>query len=264
MATSRFLHPYYVLNFLLLIAYVALRKQRLSGFQLSQQDMFGVSRESQIYLCLALMLITRALSAPTVDAYISSAFNFSRVTVLACLFYMQPVLAAVFLSLWLVIYAVCPQPRYRLPDSVATLTTPSLHDRVTRNHQRVIHIVWCHAPWSTRCAQLTSVFASLAQSFDHPRVRFSRIDVAKFGDAADELGVSTSAMSKQLPCVIAFKQGREVARIPVLDPTGKIPKDCLRGFNTSQVTQRLDIPGLHKTAMSWEREAQIKYQKKDS
>lgn len=259
---SRFVHPYYILNSLLIVAYVVLRIYRLSSFQLAHQDMFGISREAQIYFCLSLMLVTRALSAPTIDAYISSAFNFARVTVLICLWYMDVTMGIIFLALWVAIYAICPQPRYQLPDSVVTLTTPSFNERIRRNKQRAIYIVWCHAAWSSRCSQLTPVLAALAKSFEHPRIRFARLDVSKCPDAAHFLKVATTAMSKQLPCVIAFKQGVEVGRIPVIDRVGNVPKEFARGFTPSDVMDRLQFTDLYKTAVEWEHEAQVQYSKK--
>lgn len=262
MEKSRFFHPYYVLNGLLVVTYITLRMTRLYSHELSRQDMFGVTREAQIYFCLALMLFSRTLSAPTVDAYLSSAFAFTRVAVLTCLYYMSWQLFVTFLALWTLIYAVCPQPRYQLPSCVATLTTPSFNERIARNTHKTIYVLWCHAPWSPRCSQLTPVLAKLASRYDHPRVRFARIDVSRFSDAAEKLGVSIAPTSKQLPCVISFKQGREVARVPKANAAGQIPKEWVHGFTVTQLEQALDLKTLHETATKWEREAQLRYEKK--
>lgn len=262
MDRSRFLHLYYVLNSTLMAAYILLRVQRLHPGELSREDMFGVSREAQIYICLGMLLFVRSLSAPTVDAYISTAFNLARVTVLLCLWYMDSRLAAIFLFLWTIIYVVCPQPRYRLPSSIATLTTPSFNERIERNENRTMYVLWCHAPWSSRCSQLTPVLASLAKSYEHPRVCFARIDVSRFADTADKLKVSISPTSKQLPCVISFKQGKEVARIPIIDAAGRVPKQWSRGFTAKNVAQQLKLDALYEQAVKWEEEAKKRYQKK--
>lgn len=260
---NRFLHPYYVLNSLLIVTYVTLRIKRLSGHALGQQDMFGITREAQIYFCLVLMLFSRTLSAPTLDVYLSSAFAFTRVAVLICLYYMNWNLFLIFLAFWTIIYVVCPQPRFRLPSSVATLTTPTFNERIARNTHRTIYVLWCHAPWSPRCSQLTPVLAKLAARYDHPRVRFARIDVSRFSETADKLGVTVSPRSKQLPCVISFKQGKEVARVPKVNDAGQIPKEWAHGFTANQLEQALDIPNLYKTAVKWEREAQLEYERNE-
>lgn len=262
MEKSRFLHPYYILNSLLLISYVALRMKHISSIALSQQDMFGITREATIYFCLSLMLFVRALSSPTFDVYISAAFSYCRITILVCLYHMHWKFFIIFLGLWTLIYAVCPQPLFRLPSSVANLTSPSFHERITRNTHQTIYILWCHAPWSSRCSQLTPVFATLVRRYDHPRIIFARINVSRFSDIADKLGVSISPTSKQLPCVIAFKQGKEVARVPIVNERGHIEKTWLHGFTAAQLDRALDLPNLFATAVKWEKEAQRRYEKK--
>lgn len=262
MERSRFFHPYYVLNGLLIVSYILLRMKRLSPLELGRQDMFGFTREFQIYLCLGLMLFSRTLSAPTMDAYLSSAFAFTRVAILICLYYMNWQLFVTFLALWTLIYAVCPQPRYQLPGSIATLTSPSFNERIGQNTHKTIYVLWCHAPWSPRCSQLTPVLAKLASRYNHPRVRFARLDVSRFSDTAEKLGVSVSPSSKQLPCVISFKQGKEVARVPKTNAAGQIPKEWIHGFTAAQLEQALDLTNLYKTAVKWERDAQLQYEKK--
>lgn len=260
---TRFLHPYYLCNVFLCAAYVFLRIQRLSPKQLAAADMFGVTREFQIYLCVFLMLFSRLLSAPTLDAYLSSAFLFARPAILVCLWYMNERYMLIFIALWLLVFVAYPQPRYRLPSSIVTLNTPSFKQRIAENTHRTIYILWCHAPWSGRCSQLTPVLASLASKFDHPRIHFARIDVSRFSDVAETLNVSVAPTSKQLPCVIAFKQGKEQARLPTLDTAGNIPKLWTHGFTAAHIAQELDIHTLYKTAVEWETEAQRRYGKKD-
>lgn len=263
----RFLHPYYVLNGLLIVSYITLRTQRLSEKQTALQliDMFGVSRESQIYFSLTLLLFTRLLSAPTVDAYLSSLFSFTRITILLCLWYLDTPLLLLFTTLWLILYATCPQPRYSLPQSlnIVTLNPPSFHSRITTNTHQTIHIVWCHAPWSPRCSQLTPVLAGLALQFKHPRIVFCRVDVSKFGQIADVIGnLSTQPTSKQLPCIIAYKQGKEFGRIPVCDNKHRVPKQFVHGFTKTDVSNALDLKSLYDTAVKWELDAQKRYKEK--
>lgn len=259
LTSSRFVHPYYLLNGLLFVSYFALRLKRLSPGELSREDMFGITRETQIYICVALMLFSRSLSAPTLDAYLSSAFMFTRVGVLLCLWYMEIRLLGVFAALWTLLYAICPQPRYRLPDSVVTLNNVSYNERIAKNKHKTIYVLWCHATWSARCSQLAPVLATLAKSYKHPRVRFARLDIAKFPTVAEGLGVSVSAASKQLPTVVCFKMGKEVARIPKADSAGNVPKQWSRGFTAAHVAKELQLNVHFQTAKQWEKEAQERY-----
>lgn len=264
MPESRFFHPYYVFNGLLAASYVLIRLKRLLPQELAYEDMFGVTREYQIYGCLALILVTRSMSAPTIDAYMASAFMFVRVTILLCLWYMDARLMAVFAALWTLIYAVCPQPRFQLPKSVATLNNVSFNARIAKNKHRTIYVLWCHATWSARCSQLAPVLATLSKRYKHPRIEFATLDVSKFPETADSLRVSVSAASKQLPTIICFNQGKEVARIPTVDSRGNIPKEWSRGFTAGHVAEQLNLVSQLKTARQWEKEAQDRYKAKKS
>lgn len=214
----------------------------------------------QIYICLFLMLISRALSAPTLDAYLSSAFMFARVAILVVLWYMDHRFAGIFAALWTLLYAVCPQPRYRLPESIATLNHASFNDRITRNKHKTIYVLWCHATWSARCSQLLPVLAKLAKGYAHPRIRFARLDMSKYPSLAGTLGVSVSPASKQLPTIICFKQGKEVSRIPTVDGSGNIPKEWSRGFTAAHIAKALDLKTHYATAKQWEKDAQSRYE----
>ncbi|CAN8070236.1 unnamed protein product [Agarophyton chilense] len=259
MVDSRFLHPYYLLNVFMVLAYAGLRAKRLHPAEMGAKDMFGITREQQVYFCVGLMLVTRALSAPTMDAYLSSAFMFIRVAIVLLLWYMDKQLVAVFLALWTMIYAVCPQPRFKLPKSILTLNNVTFNDRIARNNHKTIYVLWCHATWSARCSQLVPVLASLAKTYKHPRVRFARVDISKFPALSDTLSVSVSPASKQLPTVICYKQGKEVARIPQMDQSGNLPNKWSRGFTAAHVAEALDLNTHFNTAKQWEQQARQKY-----
>lgn len=262
MTEKRFLHPYYILNTLLCLCYVALRVQRLKPGELGATDMFGITREQQIYFCLFLMLVTRSLSAPTLDAYFASAFMFARATAVVCLWFMNSRMAVVFVALWSLIYAVCPQPRYRLPKNITVLNNVTYNQRIAKNNHKTIYVLWCHATWSARCNQLLPVLPRLSKKYSHVRVRFASLDVSRYVGVAETLGVNTSPASKQLPTVILFKEGKEVARIPPADDNGNVPREWTRGFTDRHIADRLDLITHLQTAKQWEQDAQSRHREK--
>lgn len=253
---KRFFHPYYVLNVLLPVAYAVLRVQRLHPHELGLQDMFGVSRELQIYVCLLLMLVVRYLSSPTLDVYFASAFMFIRVSVLVCLWYMDSQMLMIFVSLWTLISVVCPQPRFKHLDSVVTLNNGSFNERITKNPYKTIYVVWFHATWSPRCTQLAPVFSTLAEKYAHARIRFAKLDVSRWPAPPVALGISMAATTKQLPTVVCFKQGKEVSRIPIANDRGEIPRQYSRGFTADEIATALDLDTHFETACEWESDAQ--------
>jgi thioredoxin-like negative regulator of GroEL len=55
-------------------------------------------------------------------------------------------------------------------------------------------------------------------------LKFGKIDVGRYPDAAKKYNINDSSMSRQLPTVILFKNGKEVTRRPAADNRGKLIK----------------------------------------
>ncbi len=214
---SRFLDRYYVCNVLLILAYVALRVQRLDPGELGEVDILGFTRETSIYFCAGLLFFVRMLSAPTMDAYLATCFKVSFVAVSLLLWFMDVRVMRVFGGLYAAVFVLCPQPRFRYPDSIAALNHASFDARVVNNPHRTFTVVWAHATWSPRCTQLAPVFADLAKMIDHPRVRFAKIDVGRWATAAAKLRVSVAATSNEIPVRRLFRppaRGSRASRPP--------------------------------------------------
>jgi len=55
-------------------------------------------------------------------------------------------------------------------------------------------------------------------------LKFGKIDISRYPDAAQKYNISDASLSRQLPTVIMFKNGIEVLRKPTFDDKGKILK----------------------------------------
>lgn len=60
--------------------------------------------------------------------------------------------------------------------------------------------------------------------YDTKYLRFGKIDISRYPDAAIKYNISDSSLSRQLPTVIMFKNGVEELRRPTYDSKGKIFK----------------------------------------
>lgn len=249
----RFWDAYYFINILLPLAYIGLRYKRLDPGDLATRDMFGVSRENHIHISLFLILAMRTLSAATADAYLATAFMFTRVTILLLLYLMsEPRLLSAFLTLWVLAYFVYPQPRFKHSASILVLNSASFDQRITRSTAQTVNIVWFHASWSARCSQLAPVLADLADRHRHPRVRFSKLDLARWPALAERHDISLAATSAQLPTVVCFCEGKEVARIPSLEDVRERPGKWKRGFKAAHIEAMLDLRKRMEQAVKWE------------
>lgn len=253
--SSRFIAPYYILNAVLIAAFVLFRL-RDPPAELAALDPMGFTKESQIYFSAAILFVTRALSAPTIDVYLASVLLFARVAILVVLFFMSPVLAAVFGGLFAFVGLVFPQPRATSPAAVAVLNRASFAERVTRNKHKTITVVWLHAPWSPRCTGLAPLLNRLVAAYDHPRLRWAKLDVSVWPDVAAGLDVSVAATSQQLPTVIVFAQGKELARLPTVSgDNGKL--EGLK-LTYASLVEGLELDERLRVAEGWEAEARAK------
>lgn len=255
----RFFERYYLCNWAVLLTYVVLRVQRLDPGELGDKDFLGFTREASIYVSLALLLIARAFSAPTLDAYLATAFKGIAATLLLCLWFMDRTMFRYFGSIYLAVLLLCPQPRFQYPSSIHTLNHQSFASRITNNTHKTFYVVWAHATWSPRCTQLAPVFADLCRRLRHPRVQFAKLDVGRWGEAAKLLGVTVAATSKQLPTVIVYRQGKEWARIPKLvGEHGDIEHRWRSGFTAKDLYDVLKLEEVSEEAEKWEEAARKK------
>lgn len=257
---DRFWHPYYLCNVGLIFSYVVLRVNRLDPGELATKDPFGFTREGQIYFSLGMMLFVRVLSAATIDAYISTAFMFIRVAILLLLWFMaDPRILVLFVTLWMMVFIVYPQPLFKHPKSILVLNSATFDQRITRSKAKTINVVWFHATWSARCTQFAPVLADLAEQYHHVRLRFSKVDLSRWPAIAEKYDISLAASSLQLPTVICFKQGVEVGRIPSLHDVANNPKKWRRGFTAAHVAQELQLAVRAEEAEKWEEEARQRF-----
>lgn len=252
---SRFLHGYYICNFLLIGAFLVLRFQRLDPGELGKLDILGFTRESSIYFCVSLMLFVRTLSAPTLDAYLATSFKVCCLAIGVLLSFMDRRMLQLFAALYTAVFVLCPQPRFRYPDSISSLNHTSLEVRVTKNTHRAFAVVWAHATWDPRCTQLAPVFADLAKRLTHPRVTFAKIDVGRWPAAATMLDVSVAAGSCQLPCAFLYRRGEQVARFPPAAEGGGIDKRWRKGFTAETLWKEFEMDKVAAEAKEWEEKA---------
>ena len=74
-------------------------------------------------------------------------------------------------------------------------------------------------------------------------LKFGKLDIGRFPKIGEKYHVSDSSFSRQLPTVILFRQGKEVARRPYADSKGKLVKFF---FSADNVKAAFDLNNLYK------------------
>lgn len=137
-----------------------------------------------------------------------------------------------------------PEPTYSGPENVTYFRGA---DGLIEELKRDIKTVWIvefFTVWNPACVTFAPVFAQLSSEYSLPNLKFGKIDVGRYPDAGKKYYVSDSALSKQLPTVILFQEGKEVIRRPNVDSKGKLQKFL---FSDENMKTAFDLHNLHKS-----------------
>ncbi|KAL6061695.1 Thioredoxin-related transmembrane protein 2 [Balamuthia mandrillaris] len=251
---SRFFSGYYIANVVILAAYFALRELLPDKSALHKHDFTGIERESSMWFTLCAYLVVRYSRSPTVDAFFGTAFFFAKVATLVVLALCDWRFGAWYALVITAMWIAFPQKEYEGPEDITHLNHISFEQHVRgRRGANNAWLVEFYASWSPPCIQFAPLFAELSLEYTSEHLRFGKADVGRWEDLSLEFGISTSSASKQLPTLILFENGKEVARLPPIGsddssvnkqaPSTMSKKDIARYF-------QLDIlkEGAHRTS----------------
>jgi len=72
-------------------------------------------------------------------------------------------------------------------------------------------------------------------------LRFGKIDVGRYAEVAKEYHINTSSLSRQLPTIIMFQEGKELGRVPAI-VSGKVQKFF---FKEEDIVAAFDLNNLY-------------------
>lgn len=117
---------------------------------------------------------------------------------------------------------VFPEPTYSGPDNVIYFRGLNSFEEELNRDLNKVWLVAFYTVWNPACVNFAPVFAHLSNDFDLGNLKFGKIDVGRFPDAAKKYRINDSSLSKQLPTLILFKDGKEYVRRPTADTKGKL------------------------------------------
>lgn len=95
-------------------------------------------------------------------------------------------------------------------------------DEAIANDKRVTWLVELYTAWSPPCIDFSNVFSELSNKYGLDNLKFGKVDLARSPDTATKYKINTSSLSKQLPTLILFQNGKEVMRRPSVNEKGKL------------------------------------------
>ncbi|CAH0479887.1 unnamed protein product [Peronospora belbahrii] len=229
----RFLAPYYVFNAVALLMYVPIRYQQSSEALTERDNFLHMPLEYEIFLLALGSWLINYRKKATTDGVISLFFFYSKLAVLASLYYLDITLFGWYAIVCLVLFAAVGQPKYEGPSKIIELN-PAMMEKLMKKSSNSRNkgpsnswLVFFYADWSDSCVEHEPMLAEISLRYSSSLLQFGKIDVNKWSDLAVENRISVSTSSLQLPTLILFQDGEEVMRLPPIDEKGKVARTIL-------------------------------------
>ena len=165
-----------------------------------------------------------------------------------------------FVLLDVVTAFLIPEPTYSGPDNVIYFRgLDSLEEELVRD-KRTAWLVAFYAVWNPACVNFAPIFAELSGKFNLRNLKFGKIDVGRYPEVGKKFHVNDSSLSKQLPTLVLFKDGKEVMRRPTVDSNFKLIKFA---FTEEHVRGAFDLQKLFDGCKSELKVSKVKDRVKD-
>ncbi len=175
--------------------------------------------------------------------YLTSSFLYTKLANMILWFYSDIRLGVAYTILFILFALMLPEPTYSGPDSVVYFRQEnSLEDELERD-KRVTWLVTFYTTWNPACVNFAPVFAQLSNEYQLENLKFGKIDIGRLPESGKKFHVSDSSLSRQLPSVILFKNGKEVLRRPYADSKGKLMKFF---FSEDNMKAAFDLNNIYK------------------
>lgn len=243
-----FFKPYYIISFLMSVAFLLARKCPGVCENLSSQREDGNScdfdwREIEILMFLSAIVMMKNRRAFTVEHHVGNILLFSKVANVILFFRVDLRLGLLYLALCVVFVMTCKPPMYVGPEYITYFSDKTIEEELQKD-TRITWIVEFFANWSPECQSFAPVFAELSLKYHSTFLRFGKADVGRYSEMSERYQVKPSPLSKQLPSVIVYQGGREVMRRPVVDKKGRAVSwtfnedNIIREFNLNELYQK--------------------------
>lgn len=219
--------PYYWVNIVLSVSFLLARKTPgLCSylFTTAESQCELDTRETEILFFSAIVVIirTRKTGNVTMINYLTSSFIYAKIANLILWSYADSVYGIVYGVAFGIAALVLPQPTYSGPDKVIYFRTAFGLDDELQKDKNIVWMVAFYCVWQPSCVNFAPIFSELSAEYELENLRFGKVDIGRFPETAKQYYISDSSMSRQLPTVILFKNGKEVLRRPCADPKGKL------------------------------------------
>lgn len=242
------LKPYYWVNILLSISYLVAKKA--PGvcsylFPRKENECELDSRETEIlfFLVIVVMIRTRKTGSVTMINYLTSSFIYTKVANFILWCYGDYLYGIAYAVIFIIAALVLPEPTYAGPENITYFRTEQGLDEELERDKRIVWFVAFFTVWNPACVNFAPIFAELSSDYHLENMRFGKVDIGRFPSVGKKHYVSDSSLSRQLPTIICFKNGKEFLRRPAIDAKGKLQKFF---FSKDNIKAAFDLNTVYK------------------
>lgn len=240
--------PYYWVNILLSLSYLIAKKgPGICSFLFpgKENECELDSRETEIlfFLLIVIMIRSRKTGCGTMITYLTSSFIYTKVANLILWSYADYLYGFIFGVVFILSALVLPEPTYSGPEIVTYFRTRDGFDDELRNANKTVWLVTFYTVWNPACVNFAPIFSELSSEYHLDNLRFGKVDVGRFPEVGKNYRISDSSLSRQLPTIILFKEGKEILRRPNIDANGRFQKFF---FSKDNVKAAFNFNGLYK------------------
>ncbi|XP_031632340.1 thioredoxin-related transmembrane protein 2 homolog [Contarinia nasturtii] len=219
--------PYYCVNILLSLSYLLAKKAPgicvyLFTPKESECELDGRETEILFFLAIVVMIRTRKTGSVTMINYLTSSFIYTKIANLILWAYADYLYGVIFGVVFIITALVIPEPTYSGPEHVTYFRTEHALDDELESDKRIVWIIAFYTVWNPACVNFAPIFSELSAEYNLKNFRFGKVDVGRFPATGKKYHVSDSSLSRQLPTIILFKNGKEFLRRPCVDVKGKL------------------------------------------
>lgn len=240
--------PYYWLNILLSLSFLLAKKTPgvcayLFTPKESECELDGRETEILFFLAIVVMIRTRKTGSVTMINYLTSSFIYTKIANLILWTYADYLYGVVFGVVFIISALVMPEPTYNGPENVTYFRSEFALDDELEIDKCVVWIVAFYTVWNPACVNFAPIFSELSAEYNLENLRFGKFDVGRFPGTGKKYHISDSSLSRQLPTIILFKNGKEILRRPCVDAKGKLQTFF---FSKDNIKAAFNINSLYK------------------
>jgi len=239
------LHPYYIINIIMSLSFIAAKSIPLVCHFVFNGNCEFESRQSEIlfFLLMVIMIRARKTGSMSLAAYLNNSFVYCKVANVVLWFFAFKLYGLLFLALFFIQVLLLPQPTYSGPQNIVYFRDPHSFKEEISKEKKTTWMVEFYTVWNPSCVNFAPVFGELSAKYYLENLKFGKVDLARFPEIGAEFRISTSALSKQLPTMILFREGKPEMFRPNWDASGKLIKFHM---NLDNIIQAFAMNDLYK------------------